>query len=112
MDLPTISELVIAEFLSSISKKLRRSQIPEEEAQAYRDVFVSHIAEGIFQVVPLSAQHVEQATLWLRRAIAPLHTLDALHLAVAVDIGLPLLTADKGLAHAAEALGVACELVG
>ena len=68
--------------------------------------FESDIARGILEVHPLDDQHAIGARQLLEKlATIPLRTLDALHLAIATEIGADAIaTADRTFAAAARAL--------
>ncbi|MHB8743770.1 MAG: type II toxin-antitoxin system VapC family toxin [Sulfuricaulis sp.] len=99
---PVISALSEVEFYSLVSKKRRLKELNERQAREVLDLFGSHIAEGFYRRVSMSTDHYLKARQFLVSFTVPLHTLDALHLSVAVAEMLPLATSDRTLAAAAK----------
>ncbi len=99
---PVISVLSEVEFYSLVSKKRRLKELNERHAREVLDLFGSHIAEGFYRRVSLSTDHYFKARQLLGSFTVPLHTLDAMHLAVAIAEMLPLATSDRTLAAAAK----------
>ena len=99
---PVISVLSEVEFYSLVSKKQRLKELSERQAREILDLFGNHVAEGFYRRVALATEHYLKARQLVRMSAVTLHTLDALHLAVAVTEALPLLTSDAVLAEAAK----------
>jgi uncharacterized protein len=99
---PVISLLSEVEFSSLISSKRRLKEINDAQARAILDLLATHVAEGSYRRIPVTTEHFLKARQLLAAAKIPLHTLDALHLSVAITEKLPLLTADRDLAKAAK----------
>ncbi len=101
-----ISEWVATEFHAALSIKIRTQEIDE----AYRDealaLFATSIAEAM-DVVPVTTAHFRYAARLADQHELGLRAGDALHLAIASDVGATLWTLDNRLARAGEALGVA-----
>lgn len=70
--------------------------------------FEADVRHGFLYVQPLDDRHaLDAVTLASRLSRHGLRTLDALHLAIARDIGAPLIaTADRLMANAATTLGL------
>jgi len=99
---PVISLLTEVEFSSLISRKRRLKEINEPQAKAILDLLATHVAEGSYRRISVTTEHFLKALQLLSATKIPLHTLDALHLAVAITENLPLMTADQDFAKAAK----------
>lgn len=103
---PVISTWTRAELVSAISGKVRLKVIREAEARRT-------LADARRELLPrlrlerLQADDVEAAEALLERFELSLRAGDALHLAIVRRLGEPLLTLDRRMAAAAEALGTA-----
>ena len=98
---PIISILSEVEFCSLVSKKMRRRELTERQGKAILELFGSHVAEGFYGRVALVTEHYIKARQLFASSI-PLHTLDALHLAIAIAEGVPIVTSDRALTAAAK----------
>ena len=101
IEAPVISILSEVEFCSLISKKRRLKELNQRQATEILDLFATHVAEGFYRRMVLTAQHYLNARQLIASLQIKLHTLDALHLAAAATETLTLLTADRELAAAA-----------
>ena len=99
---PVISPLSEVEFASLISRKRRLGEINEGQAAEILDLFSTHISEGSYRRISVTAEHFLKARQLVAARQSSLHTLDALHLALAVTENLPLMTADRDLSKAAK----------
>jgi predicted nucleic acid-binding protein len=99
---PVISGLSDVEFCSLISRKRQLKELSERKANEILALFDSHIAQGFYRRVSLSAGHFLKARQLVLDADNGLRTLDALHLAAAVTESLTMLTADRNLAEVAK----------
>ncbi|MGO9933934.1 MAG: type II toxin-antitoxin system VapC family toxin [Steroidobacteraceae bacterium] len=99
---PVISLLSEVEFSSLISRKRRLKELNDRQAREIIDLFSNHVAEGSFHRISVTTEHFLKARQLLGAAKILLHTLDALHLAIAVAEKLTLMTADRDLAKAAK----------
>lgn len=108
---PVISTLSEVEFASLIAKKRRLGELNEAQAQEILDLFSTHVAEGSYRRIALTTDHYLKARELIGSAKIALHTLDALHLSLAITEHLSLMTADKDLARAARGLKNAVVLV-
>ncbi len=109
---PAISDLTEVELLSALSRKVRTRELDATEAERIATKFLTHLEENFYKRFALERRHYLLARDWLRRFSSPLRTLDALHLAVAASGELQLVTADRGYARFAGALGIDVVLVG
>ena len=98
---PTISALSEVEFYSLIAKKRRLKQLTKAHGLEILELFATHVSEGFYRRISLTAEHYAKARQLIVAPGAVLHTLEALQLAVALAAGLPLMTADRQLALAA-----------
>jgi len=108
---PAISPLVELEFCSALAIKTRSGQLTKDAAQKLLSVFLMHLAEGQYRSVSIEAREYVVAREWISSFSTPLRAVDALHLSAAFCNELVLVTADKALSAAAEALGVKYELL-
>jgi uncharacterized protein len=98
---PVISSLSELEFASLISRKQRLKEISDAQAQEILNLFSEHVAEGSYRRVSVTTDHFLKARQLVAMRKIVLHTLDALHLAIATSEALPLITADRDFAKAA-----------
>lgn len=108
---PSISPLVQVEFCSALAIKTRTRELSRDAARRILSLFLSHLADGAYGMIPIDAREYLLARDWIASFSTPLRTLDALHLAAAFTNDLPLVTADKTLASASAALGVRHQLL-
>lgn len=99
---PCISVLTEVEFHSLVAKKQRLKELSERQARELLDLFGGHVADGFYRRIALTTEHYFKARYLIGSFDSVLHTLDALHLAVALAESLPLFTADNRLAVAAK----------
>ena len=97
---PVISILSEVEFCSLVSKKRRLKELNQRQAKGVLDLFATHVAEGFYRRMVLTAEHYFKARQLMASIDVKLHTLDALHLSAATAESLTLLTADRDLAAA------------
>ncbi|HKH49110.1 MAG TPA: type II toxin-antitoxin system VapC family toxin [Thermoanaerobaculia bacterium] len=101
-----ISDLTVAEFLVGLARKVKLGTLPQELASQVRLAFEQHMAEGYLHRIPLASAHSEAAGQLAVQSPVMLRTLDALHLAVAVEHEATMATLDGRLSDAARAMGV------
>ena len=102
---PFVSDFAAAEVAATISKFVRMSRITPDEAHGLLmrfDAWAATEANG----VQTTAVDVLEAGRLVRRFDLKLRAPDALHLALASRHGCELITRDKGMARAAQALGL------
>lgn len=102
-----VSDLTVAEFLVGLARKVKLGTISQQLAAQVQAAFEQHLAEGYLQRVAWASRHSEAAGQLASRSPVMLRTLDAIHLAVAVEREATLATLDGRLSDAARALGVA-----
>ncbi len=106
-----ISWLVETEMVSVIARKVRTRELRPAEGRRVLALFQSHLDQGSYTRLALEGAHFAKAREWLAAFTIPLHTLDALHVAVAALQDCPLLTADTALAEACVKIGVTAHLI-
>lgn len=106
-----ISHLTEVEFYSALSRKLRQQELTLDAVQQLSGNFQADLDVGVFQRLPVEATHYQQAKTWIGGFNTVLRTLDALHLAIAYELQIMVVTGDIGLAQSAQVLGVGVELI-
>lgn len=101
-----ISDLTVAEFLVGLARKVKLGELPLERAEEVSVTFENHMNEGVLRRLTVAGWHSEAAGELAFRSPVMLRTLDAIHLAVAVEKEATLATLDGRLADAARAIGV------
>ncbi|MEA2108482.1 MAG: type II toxin-antitoxin system VapC family toxin [Pseudomonadota bacterium] len=92
---PGLSSLTEVEFASAVAKKVRQRELSRIDGNRILAKFVSHVKAELFQMIPVEDHHWQLARGWIGLFATALRTLDALHLAIASDKELPLVTSDK-----------------
>ena len=100
----------VTEVASALAAKVRRFEIPSEEGRGYFDA-ARALLTGSAIVVDVQKSRFALAADLLRRCERPLRASDALHLAIAADVGARLRTLDRGMAEAGEARGLDVQLL-
>jgi predicted nucleic acid-binding protein len=108
---PAVSALTEVELVSALARKIRERELSRENANHVLTEFQSHLNQFLFKRIPLERDHYSVAFNWLAQFAVPLRTLDALHLAVAAQNNLELVTADQQLLQSARKLGVRTRLL-
>jgi uncharacterized protein len=106
-----ISELSEVELISALSRRVRMGDIDRADAGAIAAQFQADLDAAFYQRVPVVTHHYTVAKQWMQQFDTPLRTLDALHLAIASELAIPLVTADIGLARSAASLSVAVQVL-
>ena len=76
------------------------------------DLTAVEFASALSRWVPITTKHYIQAQKWISSRKTALRTLDALHLACCLMAEVEMVTCDEVLSYSADALGVACRLIG
>lgn len=100
-----ISDWVATEISSALSLKLRTGALQPAHRAAALAAFHRMVADSLTVVTP-TGLHFRNAALFVDREELGLRAADALHLAVAADLGATLVTLDQRLLRAGLALGV------
>ena len=108
---PAVSALTEVELVSALARKVSERELSRENANRVLIEFQSHLSQLLFKRIPLERDCYSVAFNWLAQFAIPLRTLDALHLAVAAQNNLELVTANKQLSQFARKLGVRARLL-
>jgi predicted nucleic acid-binding protein len=103
---PAISSLTKVEFASALARRIRMGELTKADAERLTALFQNHLDGGIYTHLPLTDEHFLLAYKWVSSWSMALKSLDALHLALAADGDLTMVTADRQMARAAESLSV------
>ncbi|TFI53332.1 PIN domain-containing protein [Mastigocladus laminosus UU774] len=106
-----LSQLVEVELFSALSRRVRMREISPEEATAIVQRFQADLDSSFYTCIAVEPIHYNLAREWISRFETPLRTLDALHLAIASQNNIRLVTADEALAASAGVLGVEFQLL-
>lgn len=102
-----ISHWTLAEFSSATAFKLRTGQIEEQTAATAQGLFAQFLASRLTVVDVLREDFVAAGRLCETTPAPGLRTPDALHLAIALRLGLPMVAFDKALISACRLHGAA-----
>lgn len=105
-----LSAWVVTEFSAALSIKVRRKDLMPEHRAAALTAFTRLAAES-FVSLALSDRQFRVAARFADQSHLGLRAGDALHLALAADHGVALMTLDHRLAEAGAALGIATRLL-
>ena len=106
-DTPICADWLLTEFSSAISIKLRTGQLSETHAKRVHKEFDSFAAGGL-RLVPVTRASFRQAAEMVKQHQFSLRAGDALHLAVALEMGAShMATLDETLAKNAKRKGLA-----
>ncbi|WP_228014647.1 type II toxin-antitoxin system VapC family toxin [Fortiea sp. LEGE XX443] len=101
-----LSQLVAVELVSALSRRVRMREISQQDAIAIIERFQADLDSDFYTQIAVETVHYNLAREWISRFDIPLRTLDALHLTIAFQNNIRLVTADEALATSAEILGV------
>lgn len=99
---PVISLLTEVELLSVVSKKIRKKEISRKLADQIFLTYNDHLNEGYYHKVTITSSHFLQAKNLIASFTHTLHSLDSIHLAIAISEKIPLITLDKKLEKVAK----------
>ena len=103
---PIISNLTKTEFASALARWVRMKELSTNDADQIQLTFSQHIEQNLFQSRVMTEKHFSLAERWMIQRVGALRTLDALHLALAMQLEANLVTCDKALAEAARKLEI------
>jgi hypothetical protein len=103
---PCISSLTEVEFASALCRKVRENNLSPDDGNKIFNHFQSHLEQSFYRLTAVEDRHYQTAKTWIGQFSTSLKTLDALHLAVAAEGHLTLLTADKYLSISAKYFGI------
>lgn len=98
-----VSDWSETEIASALSLKRRTGQIPADDYAAALYEFRLFLLRS-FEMLPVKKQHFEAAARYCEDCDLGLRSGDALHLAIAIDVGAEIVTLDKRFAFAAKEL--------
>jgi uncharacterized protein len=102
-----ISPLGTTEFESVLQRLRRQGYIDAAFARQARNDFLADLNSALWAVRPFASSSFSQATELMRSLDTPLATLDALHLASALEFGCDsFATSDRQLSRAASKRGL------
>ncbi len=97
-----ICPLGMTEFSSTVQRRIRLGNLNARQASLVRQALLADVASGGWRIIDFESDVFARANQLLVNLGAPLSTLDALHLACALQFGAPhFATADHQLATAA-----------
>jgi uncharacterized protein len=101
-----VSELTVTEArVSLVRKRKRKAMTAEEVAEALAEI-AEAIQDGTLGVEPLPVEIFRAAEALADRVAVPVRAMDALHVAMAVQLGAEMATFDADQATAAKAEGI------
>jgi hypothetical protein len=100
-----VSDFAAAEYASAMARHCRTGDFTIEQARTALASFDGWVA-GAAHLIEVLPVDMALAAGFLRRLTLPLRTPDAIHIAMTQRIGASLVTFDRRLAAAAQALGV------
>ena len=100
------ADWILTEFASALLVKVRRGDLTEKHARLIWDNFDVFSRSGL-RLVPVTRSAFVGAAELIRKAAGALRAGDALHLAMAIEVGATgVATADDQLDHSASAQGL------
>lgn len=108
---PFISYLTEVELFSVLSKKYRKKELSKKTVLKILETYKIHLNEKYYQRIIIKFEHYQYACDLLASLNYALHSLDALHLAIATKENIPFITADKNLVKVARKIKAEVYLV-
>jgi predicted nucleic acid-binding protein len=105
-DRPCVSSLTEVELASAISRKIREKNLLQEDGNKIFNQFQTHLNESLYRLINIEARHYQTAKNWILQFAVPLKSLDAVHLAIAAEDNLTLITADRRMTLSAKHFGI------
>ena len=105
-----ISDWVVTEVSSALSMKVRTGALTSDLRAAALAFFRQIIAQSL-TLLPVTSAHFQAAARLADQHHLGLRSGDALHMALAADIGATLFTLDKRLAEAGKQVGASVHLL-
>lgn len=101
-----VSDLTVAELYVTLARRLKLGELRPEQVEVVRSTFEQHLADDVLTRETLRPLHSEMASRLALESTVILRTLDALHIAVAMELGAVLATFDQRMAGGARSLGL------
>ena len=108
---PVISSLTLVEFVSALARKIREKGLTKRDANKILDQFNHHRSRGYYTEKIVEPFHYTTAFNFIYNFETPLRTLDSLHIAIALESGIPILTSDVQMAMACKKLRIPSVLI-
>lgn len=99
---PFISNLTEIELFSVLSKKYRKKELSKQATKKIIETFKIHTHNNCYQRILVKSEHYSYGSNLLASLEYALHSLDALHLCVAMYEKIPFITADINLVKIAK----------
>lgn len=99
-----VSDFAAAEFASAVARKVRTLALSVEQARAAFTEFDVWVLTEVTRV-QVSPADISVADTFIRRLDLTLRAPDAMHIAMALRLGVTLATFDKAMEESARALG-------
>lgn len=104
---PMVSDFCIAECSSAIARLVRIGTRTADQAdELFRDL--DDWVATASNLLAIDQGDIAMATDFVRQPGVSIRAPDAIHIAAAQRVGATILTLDRGMAHAADLLGVPC----
>lgn len=100
-----ISDFTCLEFTSVMARKHRARDLTEAEVRRAIERF-NHWRGAVAQAATVTSTDIERSRGWIARLDITLRAPDAIHLALAHRMGIPVVTFDRGMAAAAPTLSI------
>jgi hypothetical protein len=104
-----ISDWTLTEASSALSMKLRTGQV-DQNYRAEAMATLRQMVSDSFSVTAVTTSHFRQAAIFAEQFELALRAGDALHLAIAYDLGERVITLDQTMARAGARLGIPISL--
>lgn len=101
-----VSDLTVTEFHVALARRLKLGELRPQQVEVVRKAFERHLIDDVLMRETLRPLHSELAGKLAFESAVILRALDALHIAVAMELGAVLATFDQRMADGARSLGL------